>query len=723
MSTARKRSARPTASVFQRATIAHDTAAIRPVLFRYGMFRSVFIRIAVVSLAWLSAADCVWAQTLDEPTLDPSMRQYFARPTILQTESLPRGGRPRTLSPQSDVSEGNGSRFLAERIEPNQTLDLVVGRPIVLRFRVPPFRDQVGDTKIAEIASISETEISVAGRKVGSTTLNFWFRDPVTDRQEVLSYLVRVAEDPEQARQFAESMRRLEDQINRGFPDSVVDLDYVGDQVIVRGKAKDIEAATNILRIVSRSLSGEDDSQRATLRDAVGANLAAAELDASLGPQIPISGVTPGGLPATGIGGVPTVGANPAPGFSVGELSAINDVLDRTATGANARRINERIVNMLEIAGVHQVMLKVTLAEVVRDSGRSLITSSRFGFDSNSFDAEIPGIAGPVSDNGVFFQHNLGIGELTFNSDEFFLQLDALKQLGLARSLSEPNLTTLSGQPATMLVGGQFPVTTVTATNVALAETVTFVPFGVQLLVLPTVTDGDRIRLQLSATVSETTSATSIDGGATGGATTGGGTVAGGAGGGGTGAGTAIPGLQTRSFTSTVELRDGESLALAGLIRNSISAQSSRVPFLGDLPVIGGLFGDRDYSYTEQELLVVVTPHLVAPLPVGVAPPLPGSDVFEPDDLEFFLGGTIEGSIAEDYRSPVRGGIARMKAFRQCEQKYIIGMPGHANGRPLPKYDAAPVTPTLPIEVHADVIDGVPIEATTEPIMHTTIER
>ena len=199
-------------------------------------------------------------------------------------------------------------------------------------------------------------------------------------------------------------------------------------------------------------------------------------------------------------------------------------------------------------------------------------------------------------------------------------------------------------------------------------------------------------RLQLIATVSETANATQTG-------------VGDGDGDGtdGTGNLTGVPNLSTRRFTSTVELRDGESLALAGLIRNSIAAESSRVPFLGDIPILGSLlFGDRTMNYSEQELLVVVTPYLVAPLPAGLTLPLPGSDSFEPDDLDFFLHGAIEGSIAEDYRTPVRGNVHRMEAFRRCEQKYIIGMPGHSSGRPLPAL-GAPVG-QAPISITSEVV-------------------
>lgn len=592
----------------------------------------------------LLTACLLWSATMVADGQDPPN----GRPSVLPVPA-PRSFRPATPRrlPPSAESESDGqqlsereSRYLLERIDPETTLDLVQGRPTVLRFRVPPFRDQVGDPEVAELLSITENEVSVTGIQTGSTTVNFWFNDPETGQQEVLSYLVRVTDDPEQSRQYERLLEALQRDINRGFPNSVVELSYVGSQVVVRGKARDIEEATNILRIVSQSLPDEDQAEEATLRNNADPNIAP-------------------------VGIQPNTSAESFSGFTIDEIvnaGGLDNIFQgNNVTGANAVNINNRIVNMLEIAGIHQVMLKVTLAEVVRDSGRTLISTTRFGDDSDT-----------TSD--VSFTQTLGVGELTFQTNQFFLQLDALKRLGLARALSEPNLTTLSGQPANFLVGGQFPILESTSTVAAVNQNIRYVPFGVQLTVLPTVTDGDRIRLQLQSTVSETSNGNGI--------------------GGGLGNNnnddddndpSQPPSLTTRSFTSTVELRDGESLALAGLIRNAMINDSARVPFLGDIPVLGNIFANNSTSYAEQELLVVVTPYLMSPLPAGATLPMPGSDVFEPDDLDFFIRGSIEGTVAEDYRTAVRGNLHRMKAFRRCEQKYIIGMPGHSSGRPLPE--------------------------------------
>ncbi|QEG40865.1 type II and III secretion system protein family protein [Roseimaritima ulvae] len=558
------------------------------------------------------------------PILSPSVRRA---PPATPVE---------TRTPQ--ILSSKEQRYLIERIDPERTLDVNIGRPTVLRFKAPPFRDQVGDPEVVDVISLTETELSITGKKVGSTVLNLWFKDPHSPSgQEVLSYLVRVSEDPERSRQYDVLLENLERDLNRGFPNSVVDLSYVGSQVVVRGKAKDIEEATNLLRIVSQSLPTDEQSDQSAARS-----------------QNPLA---PGQISADGV--QPT-SFQAVDGYTIQEIADAGGVESifrgETRTGANATKINNRVVNMLEIAGVHQVMLKVTLAEVVRDSGRSLIATTRFGVDSDN-----------TSD--ISFTHQTGLGRLTFQTEQFFLRFDALKRLGLARSLSEPNLTTLSGQPATFLVGGEFPILESVSTVAAVNQNISYVPFGIQLSVLPTVTDGDRVRLQLQATISERD-------------------------GDGTGDGdndddndndpSQPPALTTRTFTSTVELRDTESLALAGLIRSSLNSSSARVPFLGDLPYVGNLFSTKSSDFQEQELLVVVTPYLVSPVPADMPLAIPGSDTFEPDDMEFFIRGALSGSVPEDYRTPVRSDSAKIHAFRCSEQKYIIGLPGHSSGRPLP---------------------------------------
>src|SRR5437763_5101859 len=171
---------------------------------------------------------------------------------------------------------------------------------------------------------------------------------------------------------------------------------------------------------------------------------------------------------------------------------------------------------------------------------------------------------------------------------------------------------TMNGQPATFLAGGEFPVPVVTGYTAAGLQGVSFVPYGVQLSFTPYITDRDRVRLVMGATVSTRDLA-----------------------GGTTIAGAQVPSLTTRTFSTTVELREGQTLAVAGLIQNNLGADAHRVPFFGDLPIIGRLAAFDRTSAGEQELVILITPELVHPLECKEVPPLPGSDLFEPGDIEF----------------------------------------------------------------------------------------
>jgi pilus assembly protein CpaC len=185
---------------------------------------------------------------------------------------------------------------------------------------------------------------------------------------------------------------------------------------------------------------------------------------------------------------------------------------------------------------------------------------------------------------------------------------------------------------------------------------VSFVPFGVQLNFTPTITDKDRIRLNVAAEVStrDVATGTSING-------------------------SNVPGLQTRNVQTTVELREGQTLAIAGLLQNNLGTNSTRVPFFGDLPVIGRLAAFDRTSHADQELVILITPQLVHPLEKNELPPLPGSDLYEPGDLEFYLLGRLESRRPYDYNSQVRTDIHRMLRYHRCEDIYVFGPKGHCD--------------------------------------------
>jgi pilus assembly protein CpaC len=221
--------------------------------------------------------------------------------------------------------------------------------------------------------------------------------------------------------------------------------------------------------------------------------------------------------------------------------------------------------------------------------------------------------------------------------------------------LAEPNIVALNGQTAHFLAGGQFPVPTASITTFAGLQGVNFIPYGVQLTFTPYILDRSRVRLVMSADVTTR----DLDNGSV------------------YVAGTSVPNLNTRSFQTTVEMCEGQTLAVAGLIQSNMGGDADRIPCLGDLPWIGRLFSFDRVSAGEQELVVLITPELVHPMMPDQIPALPGSDLLEPTDLEFYLQGRLEGRAMPDWRSPVRTDWGRLHdSFQQTESLYISGPHG-----------------------------------------------
>ncbi|MFN4260367.1 MAG: type II and III secretion system protein family protein [Gemmataceae bacterium] len=564
------------------------------------------------------------------------------------------GGTP---TPSAEIRQ-EYSQYIERTVDPENVLNLIIGRPRLLIFKEAPKRIQIEvdeSNPVATYTVITEREISLTGRQLGAAVLNLWFTDPKDPKKErILSYLLQVVPDVEAQSSVRERLTRyykqLEAEINRAFPDSSVCLSVVGDNLVVAGQAKDIAEATQILNIVSNN----------------NPQVAEEELGLRVIPPAAPGQTQPAGLPPPMITTTRTQYG----------LAGATSQTTQQPTQAAARPSN--IINMLRVPGEQQVMLRVTVAEVNRAAARSI--GLNFSFFNNSglpvFTnltgnllgggrggggglGGLGGVGGAGGAGGGLTGQGLGPGinlPTFLDNGQIFLAINALRNVNLARSLAEPTLVTMNGQTATFQAGGQFPVPVVTGFTAAGLQGVSFVPFGVQLNFTPYITDKDRLRLNVAAAVSTLDLATATTIG-----------------------NSNVPGLNTRNFQTTVELREGQTLAVAGLIQNNFSAGTSRVPGIGDVPLLGRLTNVDRTSHGEQELVILITPELVHPLEPHEKPPLPGSDVFEPGDLEFYLLGRMESRRPYDYRSGVMNDLQRMTRYRHCEQLFIIGRPGHAN--------------------------------------------
>ena len=322
-----------------------------------------------------------------------------------------------------------------------------------------------------------------------------------------------------------------------------------------------------------------------------------------------------------------------------GTVSSITK-LDRALELAN-RYAPDRVSNLMMVGGTQQVMLKVRFAEMQRSVSKSLSSSLALGGGIFGDDVtlragtgRINGEAGVTSAlGGSLPGTSESNGAILFGFDagavEVGILLEALESRGVVRTLAEPNLTALSGQQARFLAGGEYPVPTSADGG---SITVSYKPFGVELSFIPHVVDGDIINLELVAAVSAIDTANGFTSG-----------------------GLTIDAFSRRETSTTVEMRDGESFAIAGLLSDDFTDLSGQLPWIGDVPVLGSLFRSAEYTRRQTELVIIVTPHLVHPVS-GTALALPTDRVRPPTERDLFLLGRVA---AEDRPTGGAGEVAR----------------------------------------------------------------
>lgn len=300
----------------------------------------------------------------------------------------------------------------------------------------------------------------------------------------------------------------------------------------------------------------------------------------------------------------------------------------------------KQVTNLLKVKGSQQVLLEVRIAEMKRTLAKELginLTANNTGNPAFTFNSGI----GPAI-------KALAVGSLTFVSGGFTIAaaFDALEEKGLVKTLAEPNLVALSGDTASFLAGGEFPIPVAQATGLGGSTiTVEFKKFGVSLAFTPTVLGDGLINLVVSPEVSQIDRSISVS----------------------TAPGVVVPGISTRRATTTVELRDGQSFAVAGLLQNDFQDRIRQLPGLGDIPVLGALFRSTDFQRSETELVIVVTPHLVRPAPAGMLA-APTDNFVPPSERDLFLFGKTE--------TPESPGAAQ-KALSNGTSGGITGKAGH----------------------------------------------
>ena len=305
------------------------------------------------------------------------------------------------------------------------------------------------------------------------------------------------------------------------------------------------------------------------------------------------------------------------------------------------------VINLLTVGGSQQVMLEVKVAEMQRSLVKSINvrfnaldfgSSSRWstgGFNGGVGPGGIPigFVPDPVNDGFIIPDPTSLIGSGKgflgqFISENFLFNvvLEAAKDNGSAKVLAEPTLTTLTGQQAEFISGGEFPIPVSDDDGI----TIEFKEFGVGVKFLPVVLDSGRINLNLNVSVSELVTANSLV------VDTASGSLVGNE------VSLLVPALTKRSAQSTVELGNGQTIAIAGLISENTRDFVSRFPGLGDIPVLGHLFRSQEFVNGETELVILVTPHLAKPIDARTVR-LPTEKFVEPSDVDFYLLGKTKG--------------------------------------------------------------------------------
>jgi pilus assembly protein CpaC len=446
-----------------------------------------------------------------------------------------------------------------------RTLELKLGGSELIKTSHPFRRVSLADPTIADVVVLSPTEIYIFGKKVGYTSMILWEADKGKTLLDVTVSL---------------DLTALKGKLHDLYPDQQIQVYGTETGVVLSGTVSGPEVVEQVLRLTQTYLPKESTGKK--------------------------------GGEGTG----------------------------RSGTG---------ITNLLKVGSIQQVMLEVKFAEVRRDSNRDWQAALGLGglgsdftgaagigsvlqpFDIISGPGLLPGGFPVTVQNGVIdgLAQNTGSLLLNFadnpanifvNIDNFTAAFRFLEGEGLARLLAEPRLVTQSGQEASFLAGGEFPIPVSQDEDTI---TIEYKEFGVGLVFTPIVLSDGKISLRVAPSVSAITTTSVIPTGIQ-------------------GADFIVPSLSTRKLESTVQLYDGQTLALAGLLQDNINESVRKIPGLGDLPILGSLFRSSSFQQEKTDLLITVTPHLIKPGRENSIS-YPGEYFQIPNRFEFYLEGRLEG--------------------------------------------------------------------------------
>ena len=497
------------------------------------------------------------------------------------------------LTVRPDDDQESVTSFLKNVQGQDAVIEVIVGRGRLLTLDQPiaqPADDQIPVVAVGD-PSVVDLDILPNPRMIRLLGRRVGITDLsiVTADGKALSFEVHVNYD----------LPLLQAYLRQLYPDAPLNISQIYDHVVLEGQARNTDQVDKILQTVNAYLSSSQISSRSS--GSRGGQAAAAQ-NVNQQNTDQYDGQMDGNnqLPA------PTN----LPGLS-----------------AQAGSPSARIINLIRVPGTQQIMLKVQIAELnrtaLREIGADLFIQDGSG---NTFGTKIAGAAASLAGLGL---GNNSTAFALFPSGQVDLVIRALRQRQVLSVLAEPNLVAMNGQEASFLAGGEFPVPVPQSGAATGAITIQYKQFGVQLNFVPDIIDDGLIRLRVAPEVSTIDAATGT-----------------------TVQGTTVPGIVTRRVQTSVEMRQGQTLALAGLLQVTMDGTTKKIPGLGDLPYVGGLFSNTTHSRQEKELIVLVSPFFVDSMDGYEVGPLPGSEVTDPNDREFYWQQKIEGSPQSNFRSP-----------------------------------------------------------------------
>jgi len=470
-------------------------------------------------------------------------------------------------------------RALVRAPQPTSELQVPLYKSSVLSLTAPAKRISVGSPDIADLLLIRSTELYVLGKDLGTTNVLLWDADDVL----IATVSVEVTHD----------LASLKKKLHELMPNEAIEVRAAQRSIVLSGT---VSSPTNITAAVA---------------------------------------------------------------IAKGYLAQAGTAKEKEMFEVQGQGGNEgagEVINLLQLGGAQQVMLEVKVAEISRRELRkfdmhfnTILNSSRWTSGAVNGGASFPDVIfsgdgetgrvpvfggdapwGPAIDefapNDLFIEDKGLFASLLTNDFLINVTIEAAKENGLAKILAEPNLTTLSGQEAKFLSGGEFPIPVPQGDETV---TIEFKEFGVGVGFLPVVLGDGRINMVLNVSVSELVNANSV------------------ALGNNSSSSFLVPSLAKRSASTTVELMDGQTIGIAGLLSENMREVVNKFPGLGDIPILGYLFRSQEYVKGETELVILVTPHLARPILPGDIK-LPTDNFVEPNDAEFYLLGRMEGSASPD---------------------------------------------------------------------------